>query len=47
MELHNRQTIIADHPMFAGLESSFFNIAVGGASHVRVELQLWDLYAAH
>jgi CRP-like cAMP-binding protein len=37
MEKHNLETIIADHPMFAGLDPSFIALAVGCASNVRVE----------
>jgi len=37
MEMHTLETIIADHPMFAGLEASFIDLAVGCASNVRIE----------
>ena len=37
MEKHTLEAIIADHPLFAGLDVSFITLAVGCAANVRVE----------
>jgi CRP-like cAMP-binding protein len=41
MQIHTLETIIADHPMFAGLDSSFIDLAVGCASNIRIEPQAY------
>ena len=37
METHNLEEIIADHPMFAGLDQSFITLAAGCAINIRVD----------